>query len=302
MANGSGADLWAWWQETRAALPEADQQSLDWLVQELTGLDALDLRLGYVRQPAVVAQGHIPDMATLVSLWARHCHERVPVQYLAGRTPWRDFQVQVSPGVLIPRPETEQLVDLALAIARPAGLDGGDWLDLGTGSGAIALGLVRELPQVTVHAVDRSPAALAIAQANARTLGLADRIQFYTGDWFEPLAHLKGRAQALLANPPYIPTGDLADLQPEIAHHEPRLALDGGADGLDCLRVLVTQGWRYLQPGGLWAVETMAGQPPQVVDLLRATGHYRDLRTYTDWAGRERFVLATVGTGDGTDS
>ncbi|MBF2099438.1 MAG: peptide chain release factor N(5)-glutamine methyltransferase [Gloeomargaritaceae cyanobacterium C42_A2020_066] len=302
MVNGLGVNLWAWWRQTRAALTQADQQSLDWLVQELTGLDALDLHLGYLREPVIATQGHPTDVATLASLWARHCQERVPVQYLAGRTSWRDFQLQVGPGVLIPRPETEQLVDLAVAAARPAGLDRGDWLDLGTGSGAIALGVGRELPRVTVHAVDRSPAALTIAQANARNLGLTNRIQFYTGDWFEPLAHLRGRVQALLANPPYIPTEDLAHLQPEIAHHEPRLALDGGSDGLDSLRVLVTQGWRYLRPGGLWAVETMAGQPPYVVDLLRATGHYRDLRTYTDWAGQERFVLATVGTGDRTSS
>jgi release factor glutamine methyltransferase len=257
-----------------------DGFELDWLLGELLGIDRLSLRLGNF--PAVEG-----DLATLEDLWARRLGDRIPVQYLVGHVHWRGMRLKVSPAVLIPRPETELLIDLVrdVSIAGP-------WVDLGTGSGAIALGLAKALPEIAIHAVDCSEAALAIARENAEGLGLGDRITFYHGSWCEPIAHLEGKLAGFLSNPPYIPSREVDVLQPEVLRHEPRLALDGGRDGLDAIRQLVGEGSRYLRSGGIWAVELMAGQGETVANLLQEQGDYEDIRIERDWADWDRFVLA----------
>jgi release factor glutamine methyltransferase len=257
-----------------------DGFELDWLLGELLGIDRLSLRLGNF--PAVEG-----DLATLEDLWARRLGDRIPVQYLVGHVHWRGMRLKVSPAVLIPRPETELLIDLVrdVSIAGP-------WVDLGTGSGAIALGLAQALPEIAIHAVDCSEAALAIARENAEGLGLGDRITFYHGSWCEPIAHLEGKLAGFLSNPPYIPSREVDVLQPEVLRHEPRLALDGGADGLDAIRHLAGEGSRYLRSGGIWAVELMAGQGETVANLLQEQGDYEDIRIERDWADWDRFVLA----------
>lgn len=217
------------------------------------------------------------------------------MQYLAQSAPWRQFSLQVSPAVLIPRPETELLIDLAVQAAtsfdrtafdRTAGI----WADLGTGSGAIAIGLAAALPQATIHAVDVSAEALAIAQANATALHF-DRIQFHHGRWFEPLAPWQGQIDAIVSNPPYIPTAMLADLQPEVRLHEPHLALDGGADGLAAIWHLAIEAPKYLRSNGLWLIEMMAGQAESVRELLNQHGYER-IEIHPDLAGIDRFALA----------
>jgi release factor glutamine methyltransferase len=288
----SGLALWQWRSTAiQAAIVAAiDVDEVDWLLQELVGLDRLSLRLeSYKYQPKIAAK---LSLVELDALWQRRIADRVPVQYLAGVTPWRRFSLQVSPAVLIPRPETEQLIDLVAHC--PVALQRGDWADLGTGSGAIAIGLAAVLPEATLHAVDRSPAALAIAQTNAQTTGFADRIQFYQGDWLAPLAHLKGRLSGIVANPPYIPSAMVLDLQPEVTRHEPHLALDGGPDGLDCMRQLVATAPDYLRPDGIWMVEMMAGQAAAVTDLLRQQGQYDRIVVHPDLAGIPRFVVARL--------
>ncbi len=297
----SGADLWAWrvWaQHLITQHPEAAAEigveDVDWLLQAVAGLDRLALRLGSFRQQLQIPVDY--SLAELTALWQRRVVERVPLQYLVGRAPWRQFDLKVGPGVLIPRPETEDVVELVLGeitASDPAlSLAKGDWADLGTGSGAIALGLATALPDTTLHAVDRSELALAIAADNAQQLGLRSRIRFYQGDWFAPLGHLRGHLSGMVSNPPYIPTDQLATLQPEVARHEPWLALDGGADGLDCIRSLVNQAPEYLQPGGVWLVECMAGQAAAITALLQANGHYDRIHTAKDLAGIERFAIA----------
>jgi release factor glutamine methyltransferase len=215
---------------------------------------------------------------------------------LAGETPWRDLVLAVSPAVLIPRPETELIVDLAAEfVARsPLGpeLAAGIWADLGTGSGAIAIALARAFPTAQVLAVDQSAAALAVAADNARRHGVTDRITFYPGSWFDPLAAYRGRLSAVVANPPYIPSALVPALQPEVARHEPVAALDGGPDGLDDLRAIAAQAPEYLVPGGLWLVELMAGQGEAVRDLLAELGCYGGVEICGDLAGRDRFVRA----------
>jgi release factor glutamine methyltransferase len=195
--------------------------------------------------------------------------------------------------VLIPRPETEFLIDLVLAIKNSSPhLAEGHWADLGTGSGAIALGLADALPQAVIHAVDRSIEALTIAQANARSHGLSEHVQFYHGSWFEPLTPLKGKLSGMVSNPPYIPSPMIPELQPEVTCHEPHLALDGGEEGLACIRHLITTAPDYLVSGGVWLIEMMAGQAAAVMELLQAQGQYRDMQVHQDLAGVDRFALA----------
>ncbi|MFB2880074.1 N5-glutamine methyltransferase family protein [Floridanema aerugineum] len=166
------------------------------------------------------------------------------------------------------------------------------WADLGTGSGAIAIGLADAFPHAIIHAVDQSIEALNIAQENAQRLGFLPRINFYQGSWFAPLQELKGKLTGMVSNPPYIPSNIVPTLQPEVANHEPHLALDGGNDGLDCIRLLVAEAPEYLLPGGIWLSETMAGQTEAVVELLKHQGSYCNIQVFADLSGIDRFVLA----------
>ena len=277
--------------QAEAIAAQIAPEEVDWLLQQCTDLDKLSLRLGTFASQDRISCTY--SLTALSQIWQKHCLERCPIQYLVGAAPWRHFLLQVSPSVLIPRPETELLIDLVLTQVRhyPA-LATGNWVDLGTGSGAIALGLASVLPQASIHAVDQSTDALAIAVSNAQKYDLADRIQFYQGSWWQPLTTLRGKIAGMVSNPPYIPSSDLPGLQPEVAHHEPRLALDGGEDGLTAIRYLINTAPAYLQSQGLWLIEMMAGQAPQVETLLREQGSYDAIQIFKDLAGIERFALA----------
>jgi release factor glutamine methyltransferase len=289
----SGIALWQWRQQAQqqAIAANISPSEIDWLLQEIAGLDRLALRLDSFKDRAAIPLDlPFPD---LMHLWEQRRLDRVPVQYLAGRTPWRDLSLRVSPAVLIPRPETELLIDLAIAAAQPyPDLQQGNWADLGTGSGAIAIGLAMACPAAQIHAVDFSPQALAMSQHNAENLHVDDRIQFYQGSWFAPLSHLQGNLSGMVSNPPYIPSELISSLQPEVVRHEPHLALDGGQDGLDAIRHLVAIAPAYLKPHGIWLIEMMAGQATDVVNLLKAQGDYDNIQIYPDLAGIERFALA----------
>jgi release factor glutamine methyltransferase len=283
----SGLELWQWRRDAKASAIAAalSPDEVDWLLQELAGLDRLSLRLESFK-----TVGEIPlkvSLETLKQLWQQRIESRVPVQYLAGVTPWRDLELAVSPAVLIPRPETELLIDFALELAPDAS---GHWADLGTGSGAIAIGLAKAFPKARIHAVDQSAEALAIAEQNAQTLGLSN-IQFYQGSWFEPLGHLKGQLSGMISNPPYIPSQMVLELQPEVRLHEPHSALDGGVDGLDCIRELVAIAPEYLTLNGLWMIEMMSGQAELVTELL-IQNKYQKIEIRKDFAGIERFAIA----------
>ena len=289
----SGLQLWQWRSSAiKAAIAtDVSPAEVDWLLQEVAGLDRLALRLESFKDFYAIAL-KLP-LEDLEQLWQRRLNDRLPVQYIAGVTPWRKFKIAVSNAVLIPRPETEYLIDLAVAasLANPL-LQQGHWADLGTGSGAIALGLADVLSKATIHAVDCSSDALAIAQKNALNFGLADRIRFYQGSWWEPLELLKGQFSGMVSNPPYIPTSTVSTLQPEVVDHEPHLALDGGADGLDCIRHLIEISPTYLRPGGVWLIEMMAGQADAVREMLQNQGSYCNVEIHPDLAGIERFAVA----------
>jgi release factor glutamine methyltransferase len=289
----SGSELAEWREKAKNTAVAADIPVLevDWLLREVVGLDPLSLRLElYKTNPQISATISLED---LNQLWQVRLQERLPLQYLLGVTPWRNFRLQVSPAVLIPRPETEYLIDLvAEAVKANPNLDRGDWVDLGTGSGAIAIGLAELLPKARIHAVDLSEAALSIARINAANYGFADRITFYLGSWWQPLAFLRGRASGMVSNPPYIPSAEVPLLQPEVTRHEPHLALDGGKDGLMAIDHLISTASDYLIAGGFWSIELMLGQAETTARQLRKHGCYRDIRIHRDLAGIDRFVTA----------
>lgn len=205
-----------------------------------------------------------------------------PVAYLTGRRGFWTLDLEVGPGVLIPRPETELLVELALARLAPRG----DVADLGTGSGAIALALASERPELAIVATDASPEALAIARGNARRLGLAN-VTFAEGSWCAALG--ARRFQLIASNPPYIAAGDPHLGQGDL-RHEPALALASGADGLDAIRTITACAPAHLEAGGWLLLEHGHDQGTAVRDLLRAAG-FAGVESVRDLAGRERVSL-----------
>ncbi len=289
----SGQQLadWLTTAKQQAIAAEISPDEVDWLLQIWTDLDKLSLRLGTFQTRSRIFLSQ--PLAELDQLWQQRLTQRYPVQYLAGMAPWRNFWLKVSPAVLIPRPETELIIDyVAEEQKNYPELAQGNWVDLGTGSGAIALGLAELFPETAIFTVDLSSEALEIAQKNAQQYDFSDRIQFYQGSWWEPLNHLQGKIQGMVSNPPYIPKGMIGDLQPEVVKHEPHLALDGGEDGLTAIRYLVKTAPDYLVSGGLWLVELMAGQALSVAQLLNNQGQYKEVKILQDLAGIERFVLA----------
>jgi release factor glutamine methyltransferase len=291
MIQTSGKKLCLWRREARkkAIAAKVSAKEVDWLLQEVTNLDSLTLRLESFQDYPTIALTH--SLPELTRMWQQRLQNYCPLQYLVGHTAWRNWQLKVSPAVLIPRPETELAIEIVQNLKLPQ-LTTNHWVDLGTGSGAIAIGLAASFPQAIIHAVDISTQALAIARQNAQIAGLAARINFYQGSWWHPLQHLQGQVTGMISNPPYIPTAELPQLQPEVFHHEPHLALDGGKDGLDIIRHLVTVSPQYLHSGGVWLIEMMAGQGKDVVTMLSAQENYCDIKIIPDLAGIDRFVLA----------
>ena len=246
-------------------------------------LDAELLLAEALRIPRARLRSHPeqrPDAAA-ASRFAGLIERRIsgePVAYLLGRKGFWSFELGVGPAVLVPRPETELLVERALALRPEAH---GRIADLGTGSGAIALALATERPGWQVVATDLSPEALALARANAEALGCA-RVAFAQGSWCAALP--AGAFDLLVSNPPYIAADDPAL---EALHCEPRLALTPGTDPMACLRAIIGAAPAHLAPGGWLVLEHGAGQGPAVAGELAARG-FVTVRTHRDLAGHER--------------
>lgn len=288
----SGQDLFNWYQQ---AQQEAIQfniplQEIDWLLQELTDLDSLSLRTSnYLKRLEINSS---VTLSQLKQLWQKRVQKRCPVQYLVSKCHWRNFTIKVTPDVLIPRPETEIIIDIVAEITeKNPEFKRGNWLDLGTGSGAIAFGLAEILPDSKIYAIDKSESALKIAQENAQILGYQQRIKFYHGSWFTPLQGLNLQFTGIVANPPYIPSALISQLQPEVANHEPNMALDGGDDGLREIRALITDSLAFLEDSGVLLLEIMEGQEQQIIDLLRKQKQYHNIQAYQDLAKIPRFIL-----------
>lgn len=229
------------------------------------------------------------ELQALAALAARRVR-REPMAQILGRREFYGRPFRVSRDVLTPRPDSETLIEAVLAQvadrAVPLRL-----LELGVGSGCLLLTLLAELPQADGLGVDISPAALAVARQNAVALGVAGRCRLVEGDWSAAVA---GPFDIVVSNPPYIPAGDIAGLEPEVVQYEPRLALDGGPDGLAFYRRLAADLPRLLAPGGLVAVEIGQGQGGEVGRLFRDAG-LALLPARADLAGIERCILARAG-------
>jgi release factor glutamine methyltransferase len=207
-----------------------------------------------------------------------------PIAYLVGKKGFHNIELQVAPGVLIPRPETELLVEIGLReINRLGGK--AQILDLGTGSGAIALAIASAAPQSRVIATDQSPEALAIAQSNAQHLKLELQVQFAQGSWYEAIEE-DATFDVILSNPPYIEKGD-PHLQQGDLRFEPINALTDQANGLSCLASIISKANLHLNPQGLIAVEHGFDQSDTVVELMKSAG-LRDIQTHLDLAGHRR--------------
>jgi release factor glutamine methyltransferase len=208
-----------------------------------------------------------------------------------GRQPFRELELEVGPGVLVPRPETEVLVALVGEWLRERGSETVRALDLGTGSGAIALSLAYEGYCTHVVATDVSGAALDTARRNRDAAELTESVELRSGSLFEPL-QAGERFGVIVSNPPYVAEVDEAGLEPEVRDWEPREALFAGSDGLDVIRRIAAGAGPFLEQGGLLALEVGADQAEAVSRLLRETGMYHDVRVLRDYAGRQRFVFA----------
>lgn len=251
------------------------------LLAGMLGLKRLDLYLQYDRPLS-------PEELAEFKARLRRRARREPLQYIDGTAAFRDLVLEVDPRVLIPRPETERLVQEVLDWA--AGRQGLEAMDLGTGSGAIALALATEGPFTRVVATDLREDTLAAARANHEAVAAEAPVQFRAGDLFEPV---RGEAfDVIVSNPPYIGEEERPALDPEVVDWEPPAALFAGVGGLDVIRPLVAQAPGHLRPGGLLALEIGAGQGAAVAELIERTGAFNTARVRPDLAGRDRFVLA----------
>lgn len=225
-----------------------------------------------------------PDELARFREMVKRRRQREPVAYVRGEREFYGRNFRVDRRVLIPRPDTEALVEVALARSAHVSLSMRA-LDLCTGSGCVAITLGRERPTGRVLATDASAEALMVARANAVRLG-AYNVAFACGDLFSPV---RGRFDVLTANPPYIPSAEVETLSPDILRHEPRLALDGGSDGLDLARRILAGAREHLVPGGALAMEIGAGQSDAVAALFEAHG-FVDVQRARDYARIERVV------------
>jgi release factor glutamine methyltransferase len=213
---------------------------------------------------------------------------REPLQRILGWEEFRGVRVRLTDSVLVPRPETEALVEWALALLPAPGPRRLLAIDVGTGSGCIACALASERADLDVVAIDVSPAAAAVARDNVRALDLVGRVTVIAADLFAGLRDI--RADLIVSNPPYLPSALMPELPPEVRIHEPRLALDGGSDGLAVIRRIATAARPYLRPSGSLVVETAGGaQASDAAALLRGAG-WDQVAVRSDLVGIERFV------------
>jgi release factor glutamine methyltransferase len=247
----------------------------EWLLCAALGLDRVGL---YVNFDRPLTEAELAAYRGMVMRRAR----REPLQYILGTQEFMGLEFEVSSAVLIPRHDTETLVEEAVRL----GGDAKRILDMGAGSGCIAVTLAKKLPGAELFGVEKSPEALAIARRNAERQGTA--VTLREGSLFEPFTG--ERFDLIVSNPPYIPTGVIAELQPEVRDHEPRGALDGGPDGLAFYRVIIPAALDYLNTGGWLLVEVGAGQAEQVRALFGETGKFGELFTARDQGGIERVV------------
>ncbi|NTU77152.1 MAG: peptide chain release factor N(5)-glutamine methyltransferase [Alphaproteobacteria bacterium] len=225
------------------------------------------------------------EIAAILKLIERRAR-RVPVARILGLREFWGLPFGLNEATLEPRPDSETLIEAALRIP----FSNGRLLDLGTGTGCLLLALLHEWPEATGMGVDIAPRAVEQARANAERLGLADRATFRVNSWADGVTE---RFDLIISNPPYIASGEISGLMPEVRDYDPRAALDGGSDGLDVYRHLIPRLPRLLNPQGAAIFEVGQGQATAVADLLRQSG-FPDVATCRDLGGVERCVMGTI--------
>lgn len=268
---------------TRSESPAADA---DELLSRLFGVTLGELRGSRSRMLT-------PEESRRFESWVARRAAGEPVQYITGRAAFRSLDLAVDPRVLIPRPETEGLVEAVLETLRAQAERGmrPRVLDLGTGSGAIALSVASELPAAIVTATDASEGALDLAHANAAALGVMDRITWRQGDWFDAV-DADERFEVVISNPPYIATGEHDALPEDVRAHEPHEALFSGESGLEDLREIVDEAPRHLVAGGLLALELSENRAAEVAAWLAGAHDWESVELRDDLAGHPRVLLA----------
>lgn len=270
---------------TRKRIDEP-RRSAEWLLSAATGLSRVEIYANFDRPLAPEERARFRE-----GIERRAAGE--PLQYVTGEMPFRHLVLRVRPGVFIPRPETEVLVDVALGLLPAEGEVAA--ADLCTGSGAVAVSLAFERPSLTAYATDLNPLAVETAWDNAARAGVGGRVNAFEGDLFAPLpAELRGRLALVVSNPPYIPSADISTLPAEVLGFEPHLALDGGADGLETARRIAAGAREWLAPGGGLAMELDETRVARMAEEL-AAGGWADARVTRDLAGRDRVVSAVLG-------
>lgn len=291
---------------SQAASGEAESQDRVWSVSRVLAWAAEDLkrrgndtgrldvelllsrvlkvdRIGLIVQAErPLAQGELAEFRELFK--RRRAGE--PVAYLLGEREFYGIKLRVDSRALIPRPDTERLVEVALERTRARSMRGAA-LDLCTGSGCVAIALSRARPTWSVTASDVSPDALCVARDNAHRTGAVRNLELLEGSLFAPVA--ERRFDLITGNPPYIPSSEIAALPPDVRDFEPHLALDGGSDGLSLVRDIAARAQRHLTPGGLLALEIGAEQGSGARDILEAHG-FRDVELARDLGGRDRVI------------
>lgn len=270
--------------EGREAFAEISQNpniDTELIVCHVLGIKKLDILMEPGRQVGE------EEVKTLREMFKKRA-SGVPVQYLVGTEGFMGLDFLVTPSVLIPRPDTELLVEKIIDLIDNR--TGARILDIGTGSGAITVSLAYYLKSSLLDTVDISKEATAVAKQNARANGVSDRVTFLNGDVFDPIK--PGTSyDVIVSNPPYIPSRDIDGLQVEVAVYEPRLALDGGLDGYDFYRRIIKQAPAYLNDKGILAFETGHDQARTIAELMEQDGRYENVSVHKDLNGTERVVI-----------
>lgn len=263
---------------------ESARLNAELLVGHALGLKRMELYLQFER---VLGEPELEKIRPLVRRRSQH----EPLQHILGETEFSGLRLKVDRRALIPRPETELLVEKVVALfpSAPATI-----LDLGTGGGAIALALAKAFPTASVTAVDTSENALALARENAAALGLADRVDLFFSDWFTSVP-IESRFELIVANPPYLSETETLATPLEVRGFEPLSALlpSGGSTGAEDLRRIISDAPRFLVPGGMLALETGIHQHPELLESLKAAGFTRSV-SEPDLTRRDRFLFAWV--------
>ena len=278
-------DAFLQWRQ-KMILKGGSKVDFDWLLDIAAGVSWSKL------QSIILSPGNFISLEIsteeLEDIWQSHLEDKTPLQYLISKCPWRDFELEVSAKALIPRQETELMIDIALK--KIINIDFGRWADLGTGSGPIAVSLAKYLHNWNGHAADISNEALDLAKRNLKSIVPNANVRFSLGDWWEPLRRWWGSFDLVLSNPPYIPSSLIEELDPVVKNHEPHVALDGGVDGIFAAKKIIIGASIGLAKGGWLILEHHYDQSEKILKLMKDEG-MEEVSYEKDISGIKRFAI-----------